>query len=244
MARSSQGEMRVDSGNTGLITKPGAAQAILLDHAKKEARMVPAPPVASTPHLPGMPPPPVLPVAPHVPAQSPAVLDVKDLGKQFIAGHEAEGKQYTIKPPEVPKFDVTQGMMPKGPSMPGPPKAPGIPKIKAPAIPQPPGLPKPPALPQGLQAPKPPAGPGASLGKPPAPSQPPLPNAVQTMEVWTSTKLKVPMLTKIAGGPAPQTAVCKQLVATEPPAHFFQVPQGYKLLQPPAPPKAPGLPKV
>ena len=203
--------------------------------------MIPVPPAGIMPQLPGAPPPPGMPAAPHAPAQSPAVLNVKDLGKQLIAGHDAEGKQYTIKPPEVPKFDAPKGVLPKTPNMPAPPKAPGVPQLKAPALSQPPGLPKPPSLPQGLQAPKPP---GASLGKPPALPQPPSPNPIHTVEVWTSTKLKVPMLTKIAGGPSPQTAVCKQLVAAEPPAHFFQIPQGYKVIQPPAPPKAPGLPKV
>jgi hypothetical protein len=244
MARSSQGEMRVESGNTGLITKPGAPHAILLDHLKKEARMIPVPPAGTMPQLPGIPPALAMPAAPHAPAQGPAVLDVKDLGKQLIAGHDAEGKQYTIKPPEIPKFDAPKGMMPKAPNMPAAPKAPGVPQMKAPAMPQQPGLPKLPSLPQGLQAPKPPGAPGASLGKPPALPQPPSPNPIQTVEVWTSTKLKVPMLTKIAGGPAPQTAVCKQLAAAEPPAHFFQIPQGYKLIQPQPPPKAPSLPKV
>ena len=89
MFRSSQGEMHLDFGKTGLISKPGAMQSILLDHVKRQARIVPAPPHAqappSSPQAPGG-------SVPHVPAPPAALLHVKDLGKQTIGGHEAEGK--------------------------------------------------------------------------------------------------------------------------------------------------------
>jgi hypothetical protein len=172
MFRSSQGETHLDFGKTGLISKSGAMQSILLDHAKREARIVPAPahaqaPLPASPQVPGG--------APHLPAPPSALLHVKDLGKQTIGGHEAEGKLYTFQPPKIP------------------------------------GLPQPP---------------GAAHGP------------VQTLEVWTHTHLKVPLLTKANGIPGLQSSVCKDAKGGEPSASLFQIPPGYKLIEP----KPPALP--
>src|SRR6267154_5417970 len=43
MFRSADGKMRVDTGNTSVITDPAAQKALVLDHLKKEAHMVPLP---------------------------------------------------------------------------------------------------------------------------------------------------------------------------------------------------------
>jgi hypothetical protein len=201
MFRSSQGETHLDFGKTGLISKPGAQQSILLDHGKREARIVPAPThtqAPSPPQGPGG-------SAPHLPAPPAALLHVKDLGKQMIGGHEAEGKLYTFQPS-------------KAPAAPGAKTLPGFSKPKAGALPA--ALPKAPGLPQ-----KPP--PGAPHGQ------------VQTLEVWTHAQLKVPLLTKASGMPGLQSSVCKEAKGGEPPASLFQIPAGYKLVEP----KPPALPR-
>ena len=82
-----------------------------------------------------------------------------------------------------------------------------------------------------------PPGPAAPVpGKPTTPGAPHAP--VQTLEVWTHTKLKVPVLTKANGMPGLQSSVCKDAKGGEPPASLFQIPPGYKLIQP----KPPALP--
>ena len=227
MFRSSQGETHLDFGKTGLISKPGAKQAILLDHIKKEARIVPTPAHAQAP----LPSPAQAPGGgvPHLPAPT-SLLHVKDLGKQMIGGHEAEGKMYTFQPPKVPAAPATKGLPGfKGPELGALPKVPGLPQ---PPGMQPPSPAKPPA--PGL------APPGVA---PPAPGQPPTPGAphgeVQTLEVWTHTKLKVPVLTKANGMPGLQSSVCKDAKGSEPPASLFQIPPGYKLVEP-KPPALPG----
>lgn len=176
--RSADGKMRVDSGNTSVILDPARQQTIVLDHLKKEARIVPiAPP--SAPSVPGLDAVPGgLPGAPQAPA-----INIQDLGKGLIDGLEVEGKRYTFQPPGVPK---------------------------------PPGVPSPPAIPQ----PKLPGAPGV----PQAPQLPPL----ATSEVWTSTKLQLPVLTKTTGDFGQQTCRCKYSDAVEPPASLFQIPPEYK----------------
>jgi len=237
MFRSSKGETHLDFGKTGLISKPGAQQAILLDHVKKEARIVPSPAPAQA-HLPSTA---QAPGAPHLhaPPSPSALLHVKDLGKQTIGGHEADGKMYTFQPPKVP-------------AMPAVPGAKGLPAFKGPklgALPKVPGLPKAPGLPQppGMQPPGPGKPPMPGLAPPgaatPAAGQPPAPGApqgqVQTLEVWTHTKLKVPVLTKANGMPGLNSSVCKDAKGGEPPASLFQIPPGYKLVKP----QPPALPR-
>jgi hypothetical protein len=137
MFRSGQGATHLDFGKTGLIGKPGAKGTILLDHVKREAHMVPAPPHPQAPppsaKAPGG--------VPHPPA-TPALPQVKDLGKRMIGGHMAEGKMYTYLPPKAPRLPQPasqQPAIPGKPPMPGqlpagaPPPAPG--KLPAPGAP-------------------------------------------------------------------------------------------------------------
>jgi hypothetical protein len=227
MFRSSQGETHLDFGKTGTISKPGAKQTILLDHVKKEARIVPAPAHAQAPQPPAA----QMPSgAPQPAAAQPALLHVKDLGKQTIGGHEAEGKMYTFQPP-------------KAPAVPGMKGSPGFRVPKLGALPKVPGLSQAPGM-QPANPGKPPvpgvARPGAAT---PAAGQPPTPGApngqVQTLEVWTHTQLKVPVLTKANGMPGLQSSVCKNAKGGEPAASLFQIPPGYKAVQP----KAPAIPR-
>ena len=128
------------------------------------------------------------------------------------------------------------------PPLPGAPQAPGAPP--APGAPQMPpvavqdlgkgmieGHPvdgmryvvQPPAPPQAPQAP----------GAPKAPPLPPPPPMVS--EVWTSTQLKMPVLTKVTTPAGVQTTYCKPAPMAEPDPSLFQVPPGYKVLPPKAP---------
>jgi hypothetical protein len=212
MFRTGKGDTHLDFGNKAVISQPAAKQTILLDHVKKEAQIVPAPSLG-----------PAAPASQHAPAlpgvQPPAaasLVNVKDLGKQTISGHEAEGKMYTFHVPEPPKPQTAAT----------PPAAPGAqaaPAAGAPQLPKGPGLP---ALPGA--APHPPTAPVAAA--PPAPAPPKPAPQVQSMEVWTHTKLKIPMLTKIHGVPGAPATLCKDAKPGEPPASLFQIPAGYKLV--------------
>ena len=173
-----------------MITDPGSQKAILLDHVKKEATIVPMTSAASGSASPGS-------------GQSPAAqgqvqpVKVEDLGKSMIEGHEVEGKRFTLPPFSPPS-------KPEMPQMPGAPQA------------SPPG------------APKPPAAPGASA-PPQAPKLPPVPSVT---EVWTSVKLKAPVLTKLTTSAGEQTTYCKPISADDPHPSVFQIPQGYKIKPP------------
>lgn len=120
MLRSADGKMRIDFGNTSMITDPAAQKAIVLDHLKKEALTVPMPqgPQVTPPGLPAFP-------------NSPVPPQVVELGKALIDGHEVEGKQYTFQPPNLPKPPSLPQMpaLPKAPGMPGPPQAPQAPPM-------------------------------------------------------------------------------------------------------------------
>ncbi len=178
--RSADGKMRIDSGNTSVIMDPARQQTILLDHLKKEARVVPiAQPSMPQPSVPGL-----GAVAGGLPGapQAPAV-NVQDLGKGLMDGLEVEGKRYTFPPPNLPK-------------PPGAPSAPPVPQMHLPAAPGVPQVPQPPPL--------------------------------ATSEVWTSTKLQLPVLTKTTGDFGQQTCHCKYSDAVEPPASLFQIPPEYK----------------
>ena len=207
--RSSDGKTCIDQGNQSVITNPQAGQTIRLDHLKKEAQIFPM-----TPELTAMPGAPTGGVPSLKPP--PAPLSVKDLGKRFIAGHEALGKSYTyppLKPPGVPS-------MPQAPSA---PQSPVIPK--APSMPQAPGMPKAPAMPQAPDLPKAP-----SMPAPPGIPQP------HTVEVWTSHQLHLPLESRVTTGMGTQTTIGKQITPGEPPASKFQIPPNYKLVPPPRPP--------
>lgn len=199
MFRASDGKTRIDSGNTSVITAPGAGHALVLDHLKQQAfflRLKPKAPVM---------PPVALPAKPGAPAQPPPpsapTVHVQDLGKGLIEGHEVDGKRYIIQPPKRPA---------------GPPQPP-----QAPALPQAPGMSaaSPPKLPQQT----------------PPPPQPPVPTVA---DVWTSSKLGLPMLTKVTGPFGQQTTACKSVAAQEPHPALFQIPPGYKPVMP-APPVKP-----
>lgn len=187
MWRSSDGKFRLDTPTSSVITDPSSQKAILLDHVKKEATIVPMPPAASGSAPPGSP------QAPAVKGQvQPAKVD--DLGKSMIEGHEVEGKRFTL-----PAFSP--------PSKPEMPKVPGAPQAKLPGAPKAPGAPKPP------QAPK-------------------LPTVPSVTEVWTSVKLKAPVLTKVSTSAGEQTTYCKPVSGDEPHPSVFQIPQGYKIKPP------------
>ncbi len=189
MWRASDGKFRLDTPSTSVITDPASQKAILLDHVKKEATIVPMTPAASGSAPQG---------SPQVLAaqgQAPQIK-VEDLGKSMIEGHEVEGKRFTLPPfsppakPEVPQV-----------------KMPGAPQVSAPGAPKPPGAPA---------APK-------------APKLPPVPSVT---EVWTSVKLKAPVLTKVTTSAGEQTTYCKPISTDDPHPSVFQIPQGYKIKPP------------
>lgn len=170
--RATDGKMRIDSGNTSMITDPKTGESILLDHLAKEARRI------SPPQLPQLPGGPAMPGMPGFATPKPA--NIINLGKALIQGHEAEGMKYVFQPPAMP------------------------------AAPQLPDVPQPP-------------GPGLS-----------------ELEVWTSTKLGLPVLTKTTGAFGMQMCHCKFTDIGEPAASLFQIPPEYKLVAEKA---APVLPK-
>lgn len=203
MWRSSDGKFRLDTPTSSVITDPSSQKAILLDHIKKEATILPMPPAAagSAPSMPGM--------SPAAAGQVPA-MKVEDLGKSMIEGHEVEGKRFTLPPPSPPPMPK----MPQMPQMkvPGAPQAPSAPGAAAPAAPKPPQMPT-------------------------------LPKVPSVTEVWTSVKLKTPVLTKVTTGVGEQITYCKPTSMAEPHPSVFQIPPDYKI-KPPTPPAAPKMPAV
>lgn len=188
--RASDGKYRLDTPKISIISDPRSQQAIVLDHLKKEAMIIPMAPKA-----PGMAAPPSAPQVPAAQGQA-APVKVEDLGKSMIEGHEVEGKRFTLPPFSPPKM----------------PAMPGAPQAKAPGLPAAPSL--------------------SSVPK--APAVPTLPKVPSVTEIWTSTKLKTPVLTKVATAAGEQTTYCKPMSTDEPHPSVFQIPQGYKL----KPPKA------
>lgn len=177
MWRSSSGKMRIDTPSSSIISNPADQKTILLDHLKKEATIIPMPAAcgAAAPgssKLPGGAPP-------------PPAMQVQDLGKSMIEGHEVEGKRYLLPAAQKPQAPP----MPKMPQMPGSSKSPA------------------------------------------APNAPPLPKATPptVTEVWMSTKLKTPVLTKITSASGSQTTYCKPTSTQEPDPSTFEIPPGYKL---------------
>lgn len=120
MFRDGEGRFRNDFGNMSTIIDPKTRETILLDHIAKEARKIPSPKIPAMPQMPV--PPGGLPGAPAM--GSP--MQVIDLGKKIIEGHEAEGKQFLFS--QLPK-------LPNAPAIPGAPALPGAPAM--PAMPQP-----------------------------------------------------------------------------------------------------------
>ncbi len=173
--------MRLDTPTTSVISVPAAQKTILLDHLKKEALVIPTPPAAAAPGAPGAPKPPAT-------AAQPPSLQVQELGKSTIEGHEVEGKRFIFTPPPMPQAP---------------------PKPQAPAAPKVPGLP--------------------ASAAPPKPAQPPKPLPPTVTEVWTSVKLKTPILTKMSSPAGEQTTYCKPTSTEEPHPSVFEIPPGYKL---------------
>jgi hypothetical protein len=127
MWRSSNGNMRLDTPHTSIITIPASQKTIMLDHLKKEAMVIPMPP-GSSPLFqsqdsqasgPG--------------AEHPA-LQVHDLGKAMIEGIEVEGKRYILTPLHTPKAPSNAQAAPK-PQVPQAPSMPGMPALGTPPIP-------------------------------------------------------------------------------------------------------------
>ncbi|MGH9662942.1 MAG: hypothetical protein ACRD9L_00785 [Bryobacteraceae bacterium] len=215
MFRASDGKTRVDRGNTSVIMDPAAQKTVILDHLKKEARTLPLPQAPQGPQMPALPGMPAF-TPPGVAAPA-APTNVQDLGKSFLQGHEVEGKRYTLPAVQLPQ-------PPGAPRFPPLSQAPQMPQAQLPGMPQAPAAPAPPAAP-GVKAPPP----------------PPLPT---TVEVWTSPKLQMPMLTKAAGSFGQQTDVVKNAIPGEPSPALFQIPAGYKSIPMPAAPAAPKVPGI
>ncbi|HTT19169.1 MAG TPA: hypothetical protein VMG82_09500 [Candidatus Sulfotelmatobacter sp.] len=74
----------------------------------------------------------------------------------------------------------------------------------------------------------------ASPGLPTPPQVPKLPPIPSVTEVWTSVKLKAPVLTKVTTSAGEQTTYCKPVSTDDPHPSVFQIPQGYKI-KPPKP---------
>ncbi|HUI77730.1 MAG TPA: hypothetical protein VLY24_07425 [Bryobacteraceae bacterium] len=234
MFRSGDGKTRIDTGNTSVISNPAAGQNILLDHTAKTAHIIPTPPAA--PALPGQPP--AMPGMPgFAPPGAPSTppVNVKDLGKSMMHGVEVEGKQFTYPPPTVPQAPAAPAApgMPAAPAVPGMPAMPKIPGAPAlpgmPAAGTPPGMPAKPAVPGMPAAPAAPGAPGAPAA-PAIPGMPPVPKAPTVAEVWTSTKMHIPMLTKTSGPLAQTTSQCHNAIPGEPHPSLFQIPAGYKMI--------------
>lgn len=96
------------------------------------------------------------------------------------------------------------------PQMPGMPKMPGAPQPSAPGAPSAPSAPGAPKPPQTLK----------------------LPQIPSVTEIWTSVKLKTPVLTKVTTAAGEQTTYCKPVSMDEPHPSVFQIPQGYKIKPP------------
>jgi hypothetical protein len=199
LTRSSDGKMRIDLPKNSVISDPVSGHTIMLDHEKKEAMIVPMVPGSAGAAPSGTPA-----TAPGGAPQPPPV-HVEDLGKSMIEGHEVEGKRYTL--PAMPA--------PPKPAIPGMPKPPALPKVQAPGA-SAPGAPPAPGGPAAPAGPKPPA----------APKMPPVPSVT---ELWTSVKLKTPVLTKVTTSAGEQTTYCKPTSTAEPHPSLFQIPPGYKI---------------
>jgi hypothetical protein len=125
MFRSSDGNLRIDSPETSVITSPLAQQMIVLVHATMEVHVVPLPPATmlqvaapalSAPGLAGAAIPPIQPTQ----IQPTSVLD---LGKSVIEGQEVTGKEFTFAPPNMPALPGVPHS-PQAPAIPGQPQPP------------------------------------------------------------------------------------------------------------------------
>ena len=159
-----------------------------------------------------------------------SVITDPKAGKMMILDHVKkevrtipipDGPPAPPKPPEV--------ALPGAPKAPEPPPVPGMTvkdlgkrlveghevEGKQFTLPPPPKPPEKPELPGMPEMPK-------------RPEKPELPEAPTVTEVWTSTQLQVPVLTRITGPFGKQTCHCKNLSGAEPPASLFEIPADYK----------------
>jgi len=219
MWRSSDGKTRIDMPQTSVISDPISKHTIVLDHLKKEASIIPMPPPGAPAAPPG-----ASPAA--AAAMHPSSVHVQELGKSMIEGHEVEGKRYTLPhvppppKPQIPGMKIPGMKVPAAPSVPGAkvPGAPTLPGLKMPSAAPVPGA----KVPGAPSMPKPP-------GAPAPPPKPKLPATPSVAEVWTSVKLKTPVLTKVTTAAGEHTTYCKPTLTGEHPPTMFQVPPGYKI---------------
>jgi hypothetical protein len=123
--------MRIDTPHTSIITLPASQKTIMLDHLKKEAMIIPTPPVSSA-----------ISQSQNSPASGggahhPA-LQVHDLGKALIEGLEVEGKRYILAQEQKAVSKMQAQQMSSKPQSPQTPQAPNLPGM--PAMPIPPNL--------------------------------------------------------------------------------------------------------
>jgi hypothetical protein len=173
-----------------------------------------------------------------------SVITDPKAGKMMLLDHvKKEVRTLPIPdgPPEPPK--PPEAALPGAPKPPDPPPVPGMTvkdlgkrlveghevEGKQFTLPPPPKAPEKPEMPKPPEIPKLPDLPG--MPKPPelAKPEPPKPPEVPTVtEVWTSTKLQIPVLTRITGPFGKQTCHCKNLSGAEPPASLFEIPKDYR----------------
>ena len=170
-----------------------------------------------------------------------SVITDPKAGKMMLLDHvKKEVRTLPIPegPPQPPK--PPEAAIPGAPKPPDPPPLPGMTvkdlgkrlveghevEGKQFTLPPPPKPPEPPAMPK---LPEKPALPGMpkppEMAKPEAP-KPPAPPTVT--EVWTSTQLHIPVLTRITGPFGKQTCHCKNLSGAEPPPAHFEIPADYR----------------
>ncbi len=125
--------MRIDTPHTSVITLPASQKAILLDHLKKEAMIIPMPAapsaISSSQNL----------QASGTAAHHPA-LQVHDLGKAMIEGVEVEGKRYVLKQEQQAMSKMQAQQMSSKPQSPQASQTPAAPMPGMPAMPIPPNL--------------------------------------------------------------------------------------------------------
>lgn len=167
-------------------------------------------------------------------------------GQMLLLDHlKKEVRAIPVTPPTPPKLAAPQVQIP---GMTTPPTLPATPamavkdlgtrmiaghEVQGKQFTAPPLTPpKPPALPQ-------------IPGMPKAPELPPKPDPKALVtEVWTSTQLHIPILTRITGPFGQQMCHCKNTVAGEPHPSAFQIPADYKQIGLPQAPKPPSAPKL
>jgi len=102
--RSAEGKMRINFGSMSLISNPLTQERILLDHSALEARIMSAVPGApKMPPIPGLPPMSMPQLGlPQIGSPMSKVMQMEQLGKALIEGHEVQGTRYLLGPPAAP----------------------------------------------------------------------------------------------------------------------------------------------